>query len=62
MSPTHLDRARRTAAALLIGGCAAYVLTFLFVALARIGYPFELEWMEGGMVDHLRRAPSGLPI
>jgi len=62
VSPTHLDRARRTAAALLIAASAAYVLTFLFVALARLGYPFELEWMEGGMVDHVRRALSGLPI
>jgi 4-amino-4-deoxy-L-arabinose transferase-like glycosyltransferase len=27
-----------------------------------MGYPFELEWMEGGMVDHVRRVLSGLPV
>jgi len=62
VSPTHLDRARRAATVLLTAGCVAYVLSFLFVALSRIGYPFELEWMEGGMVDHVRRALTGLPI
>jgi len=37
----------------------AYILLFLFVAVQRIGYPYELEWMEGGMVDHIRRLQSG---
>lgn len=35
-----------------------------FVALAsqRIPYPFELEWMEGAMVDHASRIANGLPL
>ncbi len=29
------------------------------VALRRVGHPFELEWMEGAMVDHVRVVLSG---
>ncbi len=35
------------------------VYRFLDVASARIRYPFELEWMEGGIVDHIRVLLSG---
>ena len=35
------------------------VYRFLDVAVARIRYPFELEWMEGGIVDHIRLVLSG---
>jgi len=35
---------------------------FLFVALRRIGYPYELEWLEGGAVEIVRRAASGHSI
>jgi hypothetical protein len=31
---------------------------FLFVALRRIGYPYELEWLEGGAVEIVRRVAS----
>jgi len=37
----------------------AYLLLFLYLALRRLGYPYELEWMEGGTVDHVRRILSG---
>jgi 4-amino-4-deoxy-L-arabinose transferase-like glycosyltransferase len=40
----------------------AFVLAYLFVALTRLGYPYELEWMEGGMVDHVRRVLAGSTI
>lgn len=62
MSSPPLDRARSLAASLLIGVGGAYVLAYLFVAFSRMGYPFELEWMEGGMVDHVRRVLVGLPV
>lgn len=45
---------------LAVGG--VFVLAYLFVALSRMGYPFELEWMEGGVVDHVRRVLSGTPV
>ena len=35
------------------------ILTFVVLALCRISYPFELEWMEGGTVDHVVRILDG---
>ena len=32
-----------------------YVGVYLVVAWQRLPYPFELEWMEGGSVDHVVR-------
>ncbi len=43
-------------------GAVAYIAAYLFVALSRIGYPFDLEWMEGGSVDHVRRILAGQPL
>src|SRR6267143_1685706 len=62
VTQTDLGRVRWTLAGLLTATCIFYILAYLFVALARMGYPFELEWMEGGMVDHVRRVLLGLPI
>ena len=36
-----------------------YLLVFLGIAFSRIGFGFELEWMEGGMVSHGARLMSG---
>jgi hypothetical protein len=36
--------------------------TFLFVALRRLPYPFELEWLEGGILQHVERLAAGAPI
>jgi hypothetical protein len=52
---TRPDRILRISA--LIGGLA-FIAAYLFVALSRIGYPFELEWMEGGSVERVRRMPT----
>ena len=41
---------------------ATYLALFLGVALGRLGYPYELEWMEGGMHEHVRRILAGEPI
>lgn len=50
---------RRTIELLLAGVALSMIALFLFVALRRIGYPFELEWMEGGVVDHAARILDG---
>ncbi len=62
MGATPWSRARRVAEAALVAASAWYLLAYLGVALQRLGYPFELEWMEGGMVDHVRRILAGQPI
>jgi Dolichyl-phosphate-mannose-protein mannosyltransferase len=48
-------------AALLLLGAAA-IAVYLAVALVHLRYPFEIEWIEGGMVDEVRRAAAGQPL
>jgi len=40
----------------------AYIFIYLTLAALRIFYPYELEWMEGGAVDHITRILSGLAL
>ena len=40
----------------------APIAIYLFVALRRIGYPFELEWLEGGEVEIVNRVVHGQGI
>ena len=67
--PAAAGRAARTARTvsaalpdLVVAGCVGYVLLFVFVALSRCAYPFEIEWMEGGMLTHAVRLLHGQPI
>lgn len=57
--PAHSGRElawlRRTALAL----GAAYVAAFVFTGAARASYRFELEWMEGAMLDSVLRVLRG---
>jgi 4-amino-4-deoxy-L-arabinose transferase-like glycosyltransferase len=46
----------------LLALALAFVATYLAIAPARIAYPFELEWMEGACVDHVRRVLAGQPL
>jgi hypothetical protein len=46
----------------LVAAGVVGVLAFLAVAYARMDYPYELEWMEGGAVDHVMRVVSGQPL
>lgn len=41
---------------------AALILIYLRIAVATIGYPYPLEWMEGGAVDVIGRVVDGAPI
>jgi len=36
-----------------------FLYKFYLVAFSRINYPFDLEWMEGGAVDHVLRVMRG---
>jgi 4-amino-4-deoxy-L-arabinose transferase-like glycosyltransferase len=47
---------------LLVALSVWYIGSYLVVALLRIGYPFELEWMEGAVADHVRRILDGQPL
>ncbi|MBU1262722.1 glycosyltransferase family 39 protein [bacterium] len=39
-----------------------YILGYLYIVSQRIFYPFELEWMEGGMLNQAQRILKGFPI
>lgn len=47
---------------IVLGVSVLYVLVFVVMAFYRVPYPFELEWMEGSSVDHVRRVLAGQPI
>jgi hypothetical protein len=68
IDPTALEpaRRRRLSLALLrwlpaLGG-AAFLAVYLYVGQNRVRYPFEIEWMEGGSVDHVTRLLRGQAI
>lgn len=44
---------------LLVALAAAFVLTYVGVALVRLRYPFALEWIEGGLLDEVRWILAG---
>lgn len=47
----------------LVGVLVLLVLAQLVFAISiRLPYPFALEWMEGGMLEHVRRLSLGLPL
>jgi len=45
---------------LVIG--AVFVGAVLVVAILRLGYPYELEWMEGGSLQIVQRIMAGQPV
>jgi len=56
----HVTSAPSTALrGVALAGAVAYALVYVGVALARMRYPFELEWLEGYMLEHVKRVVSG---
>ncbi len=47
---------------LIIGFSIYYILSFIVTAILRLNFPFDLEWMEGGMVEHVFRLINGQDI
>lgn len=45
-----------------LAGAALYPIAYVVLASLRIGHPFELEWMEGGTLAHVRRVLAGQPL
>lgn len=44
------------------GAAGVYIGVYAVVAVLRARYPFELEWMEGATLEHVRRVLAGLPL
>ncbi len=55
-APPRVVRGLRLVLA-LVGG--AFLAGYVAIAIARMRYPYELEWIEGGVVDEVRQALSG---
>jgi hypothetical protein len=62
MSSDSLGPVERGLRGALVGAIGAFLLAYLGVVAARMAYPFELEWMEGGMLAHVQRLLDGKPI
>jgi hypothetical protein len=65
MPPPTADRQPTTLRAvwgMLLVASALATGWFVFGVAHRLGYPHELEWMEGAMVDHASRVADGLPL
>lgn len=63
MSGTGLQRAGRLLVELPPIALALYAAALLGrTAAGRLSYPYDLEWMEGGMLLHALRVMEGLPI
>jgi hypothetical protein len=43
----------------MMGGCAWFVLAYVGIAALRMRYPYDLEWMEGGTLEHVARLVEG---
>ena len=48
--------------ALLAVACLAHLALLTYVLFRRAAYPFDLEWMEGGMLVHSLRILKGQPL
>lgn len=64
---SHMARAWRTTShpwlrAVLALAALIAIGMYAYAASHRARYPYELEWMEGAMVDHVARVLAGKPI
>jgi len=52
----------RPARLLLVIVSAAALTNLAFAVARRLAYPYDLEWMEGGMLGHALRLLEGEPL
>ena len=60
--PRADTRALRVLEGMAFAALALLVLSFVGVVALRSRHPFELEWMEGGMLAHVGRVLRGQPV
>ncbi len=56
------DRGASRLWGVIVALAALYPIAYMAVAIMRMGYPFELEWMEGGTLGHIHRILAGQPL
>jgi hypothetical protein len=59
MTSTTKSWVARTFEIALVLAAVFYALSYLYVALARLTYPYELQWMEGKSLVQLWRLLGG---
>lgn len=47
---------------LLVIGAVFFIAVYAWIAVSRMEYPFDLEWLEGAAASNALRAMNGLPI
>ncbi len=52
----------KAALVISLAGGLYYLVAFIYVALSRIGYPYALEWLEGGSYSQVHRLLTGEPL
>ena len=59
MSQKYLDILSKFLRYILFGGALLYLVVFVVIACLRMNYPYELDWMEGAFVDHVKQILAG---
>ncbi|HET6583680.1 MAG TPA: hypothetical protein VFG69_09535, partial [Nannocystaceae bacterium] len=59
---TDEQRSIAIARRVIVGLAALWAATLVVAFALRVGFPLELEWMEGGIVHQAHRLQQGLPI
>lgn len=57
-----MQRLRRASRVLLVAALVGHALMALYVIASRVGYPHDLEWMTGSVLDHVERVRNGEPV
>ena len=60
--PAAPGRALRGLRAVVLGLAGVWAALILVVFALRVGFPLELEWMEGGTLQQAWRVQQGLPV
>jgi hypothetical protein len=59
LSPARASLQNRVVPAVTIAVVGVPVVVYLWIALHRLDYPYELDWMEGGSVEMVNRVLAG---
>jgi hypothetical protein len=62
MSSSRTAVLERVLWSIALAAAAVALVVFACGVAQRVGYPHELEWMEGALADHAWRVANGLPI
>ena len=54
-----LDLLAGVSQGIVFAGALAFICAYLYIAIQRIGYPFELEWLESNMAHEVQHVLGG---